>query len=218
MMESLREANRIIEQEIAKGSSPLRFQRIDMDAAEYQNIDTRERLMEVLHYLLRISNYRIYANKSTQNNMYTDFKDLLLKKMVPRRTRNIVERNEIFMKICRYGGRVKPDYEGKTYVETVPCYFEISEQDLERWKYEYEGHETYAFMLTNKHLARLCQICLEYRVNEAKECVKGDDEIRNGIITMDGVRTCLFQALILDDIELENGIVKAKLYTIYLLQ
>lgn len=219
-MESFREAKRIIENEIAKGSCPLRFQGIDMNGAEYRSIDSRDRLMDVLHYLLRISKFSQYANKSTQNNIYTDFADILLRKMKPRRTRNIVERNEIFIKISRYGGKVKPDYDGKIMIETVPCYFNIPEEELEKWKYTFEGKETYAFMLHSKHISNLCICVLQNRMEAAKTYVITDDtdDIRVGVITMDGVRTCLFQALMMDDMQIVDGKVMVKLYTIHLLK
>ena len=52
-MESMRDIDRAMEREIAKGSCPLRFIRIEFGDSPYQEIASREKLLEVLSYLLR---------------------------------------------------------------------------------------------------------------------------------------------------------------------
>ena len=53
-MESMRDIDRAMEREIAKGSCPLRFVKIEFGDAPYQEIVSREKLLEVLSYLLRM--------------------------------------------------------------------------------------------------------------------------------------------------------------------
>ena len=54
-MESMRDVNRVMEREIKRGSSPLQLDHIEFGDYSYQEITSREKLMEVLSYLLRIS-------------------------------------------------------------------------------------------------------------------------------------------------------------------
>ncbi len=73
-MESMRDIDRAMEREIAKGSCPLRFVRIEFGDSPYQEIASREKLLEVLSYLLRTGDYGRFAGKGTGNNVYMDFK------------------------------------------------------------------------------------------------------------------------------------------------
>ena len=49
-MESMRDIDRAMEREIAKGSCPLRFVRIEFNNSPYQEIASEEKLLEVLSY------------------------------------------------------------------------------------------------------------------------------------------------------------------------
>ena len=50
-MESMRDIDRAMEREIAKGSCPLRFVKIEFSGSPYQEIASGEKLLEVLSYL-----------------------------------------------------------------------------------------------------------------------------------------------------------------------
>lgn len=63
-MESMRDINRVMEREIAKGSSPLKLDHIEFGDYSYQEITSKEKLLEVLSYLLRISDFSQYAGKT----------------------------------------------------------------------------------------------------------------------------------------------------------
>ena len=73
-MESMRDIDRVMEREIAKGSCPLRFVRIEFSSSPYQEIASKEKLLEVLSYLLRTGDYGRFAGKGTGNNVYMDLK------------------------------------------------------------------------------------------------------------------------------------------------
>ena len=81
--------------------------------------------MEVLSYLLRIDDFKQYAGKTILNNVYMDLRG---KKPVFKRTKTAMERNNIFATIRRYAKKLKPQY----YLETVRCYFDISQENLEK--------------------------------------------------------------------------------------
>ena len=70
-MESMRDTKRIMEREIKKGSTPLQFERIELDATCYQEIASKEKLTEVLQYLHRVGEYKALADKTIINNVYT---------------------------------------------------------------------------------------------------------------------------------------------------
>ena len=71
-MESMRDVNRVMEREIAKGSSPLKLDHIEFGEYSYQEISSKEKLLEVLSYLLRIGDFSQYAGKTVTNNVYMD--------------------------------------------------------------------------------------------------------------------------------------------------
>lgn len=62
-MESMRDTRRIMEKEIKKGSTPLRFEKISIDETRYQEITSKEKFLQVLRYLHRVGEYKTYANK-----------------------------------------------------------------------------------------------------------------------------------------------------------
>ena len=69
-MESMRDINRVMEREIAKGSCPLKLNHIEFGNYSYQEITSKEKLLEVLSYLLRIGDFKQYAGKTILNNVY----------------------------------------------------------------------------------------------------------------------------------------------------
>ena len=97
-MESMRDINRVMEREITKGSSPLKLDHIEFGVYSYQEITSKEKLLEVLSYLLRIGDFSQYAGKTILNNVYMDLRG---KKPVFKRTRTAMERNNIFAIIKR---------------------------------------------------------------------------------------------------------------------
>ena len=66
-MGSMRDTKRIMERKIKKGSTPLQFERIELDADCYQEIASKEKLTEVLQYLHRVGGYKALAG--TQSSM-----------------------------------------------------------------------------------------------------------------------------------------------------
>lgn len=121
-MESMREVNRVMEREIKKGSTPLAFEQLGFGDYSYNEITSREKLEQVLSYLLRIGDYKQYVEKTIMNNVYMDLKG---KKAVFKRTRLAYERNNIFVAIKRFAKKCKPDFEGKVYLETVQKHMDM---------------------------------------------------------------------------------------------
>lgn len=207
-MESMRDINRVMEREIAKGSCPLKLDHIEFGNYSYQEITSREKLMEVLSYLLRIGDFKQYAGKTILNNVYMDLRG---KKPIFKRTKTAVERNNIFATIRRYAKKLKPQYNGDVYLETVRCYFDISQENLEKCRYTYRGNETYAFLMSDKYIMAVYTHCLVTRKDVTVQDVRNDGftEKEYGMVRLEKVRDVLFQALLLDGVKDEDG----KLYT-----
>ena len=214
-MESMRDINRVMEREIAKGSSPLNLDHIEFGDYSYQEITSEKKLEDVLSYLLRIRDFRQYAGKTILNNVYMDLRG---RKPVFKRTRTAIERNNIFAKIKRYAKQLKPQYNGDVYLETVRCYFDMSQENLEKCRYTYQGNETYAFLLSDKYIMALYTHCLVARKVAAFENIElnGLSKVEISMAKLKSVREVLFQVLLLDDVKFDDGKMYAELCTIYL--
>lgn len=211
-MESMRDINRVMEREIAKGSSPLKLDHIEFGNYSYQEITSEKKMEDVLSYLLRIRDFRQYAGKTILNNVYMDLRG---RKHVFKRTRTAIERNNIFATIKRYAKKLKPQYNGDVYLETVRCYFDMSQENLEKCRYTYQGNETYAFVMSDKYIMALYTHCLVARKEAALQemQIEGFTEKEYGMVSLVKVWDVLFQALLLDDIRLEDDKMYAEFCT-----
>ena len=214
-MEPMRDINRVMEREIAKGSSPLKLDHIEFGDYSYQEITSEKKLEDVLFYLLRIRDFRQYAGKTILNNVYMDLRG---RKPVFNRTRTAIERNNIFATIKRYAKKLMPQYNGDVYLETVRCYFDMSQENLEKYRYTYQGNETYAFVLSDKYIMALYTHCLVARKVAAFENIElnGLSKVEISMVKLKSVREVLFQVLLLDDVKFDDGKMYAELCTIYL--
>ena len=206
-MESMRDINRIMEREIAKGSCPLKLEHIEFGDYSYQEIASSDKMNEVLSYLLRIGAFSQYAGKTIINNVYMDMKG---KKLVFKRTKSAIERNNI----------LKPEYNGDVYLETVRCYFSIPQENLEKCRYTYQGAETYAFLMSDKYILALFTHCLVARKEDACKYfyIEGFTEKEYGMVTMENVKNVLFQVLLFDNIDRVNEKLEVNLISIFLLK
>ena len=215
-MESMRDVDRVMEREIKKGSTPLQFEQLGFGDYSYNEITSKEKLLQVLSYLLRIGEYEPFAGKTIGNNVYMDMRG---KKAVFKRTRLTYERNNIFATIKRLAKKYKLDFAGKVYLETVRCYFTISEEELKKCRYNYKVKDTYAFVLSDKYMMGLYRHCMLARKATAFENIElnGLSEAELSMVKLESVREVLFQALLLDDVKFDDGKMYAELCTIYVL-
>ena len=217
-MESMRDIDRVMEREIAKGSCPLRFVRIEFGSSPYQEIASREKLLEVLSYLLRIGDYGRFAGKGTGNNVYMDLKG---RKPAFKRTRSFIDRNTLFSTIRRYGKKIKPDFDGHTYLETVQCFFKLPDGEQEKYRVTYYGQETFVFPMSDKYILGLYTHCISARRAASADMDlpgTGFSEKEQGIVSLAGVRDVLFQCLLFDTVKYGEGVLCADLCTIYCLK
>ena len=114
---------------------------------------------------------------------------------------------------------MKPQYNGDVYLETVRCYFDIPQENLEKCRYTYQGNETYAFPMSDKYIMALYTHCLVARKEAAAQSimVDGFTEKENEMVRLENVEDVLFQELLLDDVRIEFGKIFICLNTIYTL-
>ena len=165
--------------------------------------------------MLRIGDFKQYAGKTILNNVYMD---LRVKKPVFKRTKTAMERNNIFATIRRNAKKLKPQYYGDVYLETVRCYFDIPQENLEKCRYTYQGNETYAFPMSDKYIMALYTHCLVARKEAAIQGmqIEGLTEKEYRMVTLENIGEVLFQALLLDDVSIENSSILAEVYTVYI--
>lgn len=214
-MESMRDTKRIMEREIKKGSTPLQFERIELDATCYQEIASKEKLTEVLQYLHRVGEYKALADKTIINNVYT-----FMRGKTPdfTRARSVFDREKIYHQMLRQEKKLQPTYQGDCYVETARCYFSLPEEEWNTHKMTYQKNEAFGFIMSNKYILGLYKYCREARrdfaVCSAKVPDKGN-EVVNRLMDMEDVEV-LAHCLLLDDVVLLDGEIEAKLYTIFI--
>lgn len=128
-----------------------------------------------------------------------------------------MERNNIFATIRRYAKKLKPQYNGDVYLETVRCYLDIPQENLEKCRYTYQGNETYAFLMSDKYIMALYTHCLVTRKEVAVQGVQidGSTEKQYGMVKLKKVGNVLFQALLLDNIKVDGNKIYTELYAIY---
>ena len=217
-MESLRDVKRAMEREVKKGSCPLVFDRLEFGMKPFQIITSKEKLDEVLAWLLRIKSFRQYAEKTIINNVYMDL-DMLCKNPQFKRTRSVMDREGIYARVQRYKKQLQPDYGRGLCLETVRCIFTLPEGEAEKYRLTHNGQETYAFIMSNKYILGLFTYCEAARKSAAADGVEYGHltEPEQKIVLLDGVGDVLFQALLLDDVEYSGSGLSANLHTIYCL-
>ena len=216
-MESMRDTKRIMEREIKKGSTPLQFERIELDAGCYQEIASKEKLTEVLQYLHRVGEYKALASKTIINNVYT-----FMRGKTPdfTRARSVLDREKIYHQMLRQEKKLQPTYQGDCYVETARCYFSLPEDDWDKHKMTYQKNEAFGFIMSNKYILGLYKYCREARwdfaVCSAKAPDKGN-EVANRLMDMEDVEV-LAHCLLLDDVKLSHKQIFVNLYTVFILK
>lgn len=213
-MESMRDTRRIMENEIKKGSTPLNFEKIELDENCYQEIASRDKLQEVLQYLHRVGTYKIFANKMVINNVYT-----VMRGRTPdfTRARSFLEREQIYHQMLRQEKKIGPGYQGDCFIETAKCYFSLPADEWERRRMQYKDQEAFGFILSNKYILGLYKFCREARRDFALGYDPGErniPQIRKRLMSMENVRV-LAHCLLLDDVWVENDLIGAKLYTVF---
>ena len=128
-----------------------------------------------------------------------------------------MERDNIFVSIRRYAKKLKSQYNGDVYLETIRCYFDIPQENLEQFRYTYQGNETYAFLMSNKCIKALHTHCLiarkEFDMQDMQ--IEGFTEKEHEMVRLEKVWDVLFQVLLLDYVKFKDGELYAEFYTCF---
>lgn len=215
-MESQREVARIIENEVRKGSAPLRFERLEFTEDTYHLVESQAKLNHLLDYFFRNGEYASLADKQVKSNVYMD-----TAKKVPsfRSAKSELDRRNMEVSAKRWIKKKQPSFDGDVYVENIRCIFSISEDEAEKRKCVVDGEQTTAMIFSRKHLTALYLQCLINRkeIMQHKGNLEGGSEVCNQIYRLEDV-DILFQCLMVDNMEQNDGRLYAQFSTIYLLK
>lgn len=215
-MESLRDVRRKMQREIEKGrATPLKFEKIRLDEDYYKMITSPEHYKKILNWLFRLNEYRT-GEATVTNNVYMK---AMAKEPEFTRTKSILERMNLSLDALRKTKKISPSFEGDCVLEEAVCCFSLTEEEKEKCRYSYNDNETYGFMMSNPYIMGLYCECESARADAAVNTeVDEDDSIYKKIIGLANIREVLFQCLLLDDVWEYDGMICAKLYTIYVIE
>ena len=94
--------------------------------------------------------------------------------------------------------------------------FTISEEELEKCRYNYKGKDTYAFVMSDRYIMALYTYCLSARKAVALEDIEleGLSEAELSMVKLESVR----EVLLLDDVKFEDGKMYAELRSILIIE
>lgn len=112
-----------------------------------------------------------------------------------------------------------PSFDGDVYVENVRCFLEFPEEEKEKRKCVVNGEETTALIFSRKHLSGLYLQCLVHRKEAMQHMgqLEGLSEMCNRIYRLEDVDV-LFQCMLLDQMDWEDGKLYGHFSTVYFLK
>ena len=165
---AMKDLKTLVAKEIEKGTTPIELKRVSVPGDGFEEIKSREELIDKLHLLLRIKAHKdaVWNDILTRNNVYMDIKH---GKPDYRKASLFTDREAIYRRINWYGGKLKPDYDGRTVIERAECTFLVDENVLKNSAAEYKGEASYTIYFGNYQVRSLCADCLEYRMDIARD-------------------------------------------------
>lgn len=215
-MESLRDVRRKMQREIEKGrATPLKFEKIILNESYYKMITSAEQYKKILNWLFRLNEYRT-GEATVANNVYMK---AMAKTPEFTRTKSVLERMNLSLDALRKTKKISPSFEGDCVLEEAVCYFSLSQEDKDKCRYTYNDNETYGFMMSNPYIMGLYCECESARAEVAVNTeVNEADPVFKKLMGLANVNEVLFQCLLLDDVWEYDGMICAKLYTIYVIE
>lgn len=212
-MESLRDVRRKMEREIEKGRAmPLKFEKMEISENSYKMITSAEQYKKILNWLIRLNEYRT-GEATVANNVYMK---PMAKTLEFIRTKSVLERMSISVDALRRAKKLDPSFDGDCVLEEAVCYFSLPQEEKDKCRYTHNDNETYAFLMSNPYIMGLYCECEAARAGIAVDTeVAESDPVYKKVMGLFNVNEVLFQCLILDDIWEYDGMICAKLYTIY---
>lgn len=213
LMESLRDVRRKMQREIEKGRAiPLKFEKINVSEDSFKIITSNEQYKKIISWLFRIDEYRT-GEATVSNNVYLR---AMAKSPEFTRTKSVLDRLNLSFDAMRKAKKINPSYDNDCVLEEAICSFSLGDEYKKRCSYTYNGKETYGFMMSNPYILGLYCECESARADLAVNTdLHIGDSIYKKIIGLINVKSVLFQCLLFDDVWEEDGLICAKLYTIY---
>jgi len=132
------------------------------------------------------------------------------------RTKSILERMNISVDALRRAKKINPSFDGDCVLEEAICCFSLTQEEKDKCRYTYNDNETYGFIMSNPYIMGLYCECESARADIAVNMeIKDDDSLYRRIMRLADINEVLFQCLLLDDIWENDGMICAKLYTVY---
>lgn len=215
-MESQRDVIREIENEIKKGSAPLHFAEMGFAKDAYHLVESQAKLNQLLDYFFRNGEYAELADRQIKSNIYMDASR---KSPMFRSTKSELDRRNMGKAAKRWIKKRQPAFDGDVYVEDARCYFSMPENEMEKRMCMVEGEPTAAMIFSKKHLAALYLQCLINRKEAMQRAgyLEGFSDVSNRIYRLEDVDV-LFQCLLMDDMQWEDGRAYVQFATVYLLK
>ena len=135
-----------------------------------------------------------------------------------RSARSNRDRKNMEVAAKRWIKKKHPTFDGDVYVENIRCFLDISREELEKRKCTVNEQDITALIFSQKHLEALYLQCLMHRRNAMQEVpeLKGLSETCNRIYKLQDVDV-LFQCLLMDQMDWEEGKLYVQFSTVYLL-
>ena len=154
------------------------------------------------------------ADRQVKSNIYAE----MGKRLNFRSARSDRDRKNMEVAAKRWIKKKHPTFDGDVYVENIRCFLDISQEELEKRKCTVNEQDTTALIFSQKHLEALYLQCLMHRRNAMQEVLelKGLSETCNRIYKLQDVDV-LFQCLLMDQMDWEEGKLYVQFSTVYLL-
>lgn len=216
IMESRRDIKRAIEKEIKKGSASVIFSGLRFESDTYHLIQDEDKMNHILDYLFRNGEFANLADEQVRSNIYFDNCMGIMKF---RSAKNEFDRKALQNSAKKYIAKKKPTYENNIYVENLICCFTVEEDKLKKRQCTYKGQDGAAMIFSKKHLECIYLQCLmdrrEIMINNLVP--ENYSEAMKRIYMLDDVDV-LFQCLLMDTMDEDNGQLVAQMTTIYSLR
>ncbi|MDO5392887.1 MAG: hypothetical protein Q4F24_17615 [Eubacteriales bacterium] len=215
-MESQREVLRMIEKEIRKGSAPVRFAGMGFTEETYHLVESQAKMNQLLDYFFRTGEFAALTDKQVRSNVYMDAG---FKKVNFRNAASELDRRNMETAAKRWIKKKHPSFDGDVYVENVRFFLEFLEEEREKRECTVNGEKLTALIFSRKHLSGLYMQCLVHRKEAMQhmEKLEGFSEVCNRIYRLEDVDV-LFQCMLLDQMEWEDGKLYGHFSTVYLLR
>ena len=204
----------MIDKEIKKGSAPVAFAGLGFSEECYHLVDSQAKMNQLLDYFFRNEEYAALTDRQVKSNIYAE----MGKRLNFRSARSNRDRKNMEVAAKRWIKKKHPTFDGDVYVENIRCFLDISREELEKRKCTVNEQDITALIFSQKHLEALYLQCLMHRRNAMQEVpeLKGLSETCNRIYKLQDVDV-LFQCLLMNQMDWEEGKLYVQFSTVYLL-